>query len=43
MAVKDLWRSRFCGVSVPDAKRLKELETENGRPKKLLAEQVLEK
>ncbi len=29
-------------MSVPDAKRLKELETENTRLKKLLAEQVLE-
>ena len=29
-------------MSVPDAKRLKELETENSRLKKLLAEQVLE-
>ena len=37
-----LWRSKFGGLSVPDAKRLKELETENGRLKKLLAEQVLE-
>lgn len=37
-----LWRSKFGGTSVPDAKRLKELETENGRLKKLLAEQVLE-
>jgi putative transposase len=38
-----LWRSKFGGMSVPDAKRLKELETENGRlMKKLLAEQVLE-
>ena len=37
-----LWRSKFGGMSVPDAKRLKELETENGRQKKLLAEQVLE-
>ena len=36
------WRSKFGGMSVPDAKRLKELETENGRLKKLLAEQVLE-
>jgi putative transposase len=26
---------------VPEAKRLKELETENGRLKKLLAEQVI--
>jgi putative transposase len=37
-----LWRSKFGGMSVPDAKRLKELETENGRLKKLLAEQALE-
>ena len=37
-----LWRSKFGGMSVPDAKRLKELETENTRLKKLLAEQVLE-
>jgi hypothetical protein len=37
-----LWRSKFGGLSVPEAKRLKELETENGRLKKLLAEQVLE-
>ena len=26
-----LWRSKFGGMSVSDAKRLKELETENGR------------
>lgn len=37
-----LWRSKFGGMSVPDARRLKELETENGRLKKLLAEQMLE-
>jgi len=38
-----LWRSKFGGImSVPDAKRLKELETENTRLKKLLAEQMLE-
>jgi hypothetical protein len=29
-------------MSVPEARRLKELETENARLKKLLAEQVLE-
>ena len=28
-----LWRSKFGGMSVSDAKRLKELETENGRLK----------
>ena len=37
-----LWRSKFGGMSVPDAKRLKELEIENGRLKKLLAESLLE-
>ena len=30
-----LWRSKFCGISVPDAKRLKELEAENTVLKKL--------
>ncbi len=29
-------------MSVSDAKRLKELEAENNRPKKLLAESMLE-
>lgn len=37
-----LWRSRFGGMSVPEAKRLKELEAENARLKKLLSEQLLE-
>jgi putative transposase len=37
-----LWRSKFGGMSVSDAKRLKELETENTRLKKLLAEAMLE-
>ena len=37
-----LWRSKFGGMSVSDAKRLKELETENARLKKLLAESMLE-
>jgi putative transposase len=37
-----LWRSKFGGMSVPDARRLKDLETENTRLKKLLAEQMLE-
>ena len=37
-----LWRNKFGGMSVPDAKRLKELETENEPLKKLLAEQMLE-
>ena len=37
-----LWRSKFGGMSISDAKRLKELETENIRLKKLLAEAILE-
>jgi len=36
------WRSKFGGMSVPEAKRLKELESENSRLKKLLAESLLE-
>ena len=37
-----LWRSKFGGMSVSDAKRLKELTAENARLKKLLAESLLE-
>ena len=37
-----LWRSKFGGMSVSDAKRLKELELENSRLKRLLAESMLE-
>ena len=37
-----LWRSKFGGMSVSDAKRLKELEIENTRLKKLLADALLE-
>ena len=37
-----LWRSKFGGMDVPDAKRLKVLESENARLKKLLAESLLE-
>jgi len=37
-----LWRSKFGGMSVSDARHLKELETENTRLKKLLAESLLE-
>jgi len=38
----DLWRSKFGGMSVSEAKRLQELESENARLKKLLAEQIFE-
>jgi putative transposase len=37
-----LWRSKFGGMSTSDAKRLKELEIENARLKKLLADSLLE-
>jgi putative transposase len=37
-----LWRNKFGGMDVSDAKRLKELEAENVRLKKLLAESLLE-
>ena len=37
-----LWRSKFGGMDVSDAKRLKTLEAENARLKKLLAESMLE-
>lgn len=35
------WRNRFGGMDVPDAKRLKELESENNKLKRLVAEQML--
>jgi len=37
-----LWRGKFGGMDVSDAKRLKALEAENARLKKLLAEAMLE-
>ena len=37
-----LWRSKFGGMDVSDAKRLKALEAENTRLKKLLADAMLE-
>lgn len=36
------WRARFGGMDVTDAKRLKELESENAKLKKLLAEAHLD-
>ena len=38
-----LWRSKFGGMSVSDARRLKALESENAKLKKLLAEAMLER
>jgi putative transposase len=36
------WRAKFGGMDVPDAKRLRELESENNKLKKLLAEAHLD-
>ena len=36
------WKAKFGGMDVSDAKRLKALEEENARLKKLLAEQMLD-
>ena len=36
------WKARFGGMTVSEAKRLKTLEDENARLKKLLAEQMLD-
>ncbi len=36
------WRNQYGGMKVKDAKRLKELEQENARLKKLVADQALD-
>jgi len=36
------WKSKFGGLSVSEAKRLRALESENARLKKLLAEAMLD-
>ena len=36
------WRSKFGGMEVPEAKRLKALEEENGKLKRLLADAMLD-
>ncbi|KWF20826.1 transposase [Burkholderia pseudomultivorans] len=35
------WRNKFGGMDVADARRLKELESESDRLKRLIAEQML--
>lgn len=35
------WRSKYAGLEVNEAKRLRELESENNKLKKLLAEKLL--
>ena len=36
------WRAQYGGLKAQDAKRLKELERENGKLKRMVAEQLLE-
>jgi putative transposase len=36
------WKAKYGGMDVSDAKRLRQLEDENGKLKKLLADQMLE-
>ena len=36
------WKAKFGGMSVSDAKRLKQLEDENAKLKRLLAETMLD-
>ena len=36
------WKAKFGGMTVSDAQRLKALEAENGRLKRLLAESMLD-
>ena len=36
------WKAKFGGMTVSEAKRLKALEDENAKLKKLLAEQILD-
>ena len=36
------WRSKYGGMEVSDARRLKALEAENAKLKKMLAEQMLD-
>ena len=36
------WKAKYGSVDVPEAKRLKQLEDENAKLKKLLAEQMLD-
>jgi putative transposase len=36
------WKARYGGMDVSEAKRLKQLEDENAKLKKLLAEQMLD-
>ncbi len=36
------WKAKYSGMDVSEAKRLRQIEDENAKPKKLLAEQILD-
>ncbi len=36
------WKAKYCGMQVPDTKRLKELEVEKAKLKRLLGEAALD-
>ena len=36
------WKSKYCGLEVSEARRLKELESENAKLKRLLADAILD-
>ena len=37
-----IWRKKYGGMEASDAKRLRELEAENGKLKRIVADQVLD-
>jgi hypothetical protein len=41
-STENKWRAKFGGMEVSDAKKLKALEAENAKLKKLLAEQMMD-
>ena len=36
------WKSKYAGIAVSELKRMRELETENAKPKRMYAELALE-
>jgi putative transposase len=36
------WRSKYSGIGVPEVRRMRELEVENGRLKRIVADRDLE-
>ena len=40
--MRDKWKAKYGGLDISDARKLKSLETENGRLKRLLADTMLD-